>query len=184
MEVLSELLPGVLELRARRFGDDRGWFSETYNREGFAALGISHAFVQDNQSFSAQPGTVRGLHLQLPPSEQGKLVRVLQGSIFDVAVDINPTSATYRQHAAVTLSAEAGNLLWVPPGYAHGFCTLEPDTMVFYKVTALYDPTAERSILWNDPVIGIDWPVVNTEAHLSDKDSIAPPLSAADWMLP
>ncbi len=181
MEVLSELLPGVLELRARRFGDDRGWFSETYNQEGFAALGISQAFVQDNQSFSALSGTVRGLHLQLPPSEQGKLVRVLQGSIFDVAVDIDPTSATYRQHASITLSAEAGNLLWVPPGYAHGFCTLEPDTMVFYKVTALYDPTAERSILWNDPEVGIDWPVEDTQVHLSDKDKVAPLFSDADW---
>ncbi len=182
MEVLSELLPGVLELRAQRFGDDRGWFSETYNQEGLAGLGIGQVFVQDNQSFSAQTGTVRGLHLQLPPSEQGKLVRVLQGSIFDVAIDINPTSATYRQHATATLSAEAGNLLWVPPGYAHGFCTLEPNTMVFYKVTTLYDPTAERSILWNDPSIGIDWPLEGTKVHLSDKDRIAPTLSEADWI--
>ncbi len=182
MEVLSELLPGVLELHAQRFGDDRGWFSETYNQEGFANIGIDHAFVQDNQSFSAQSGTVRGLHLQLPPSEQGKLVRVLQGSILDVAVDIDPTSNTYRKHAAITLSAEAGNLLWVPPGYAHGFCTLEPDTMVFYKVTALYDPAAERSILWNDPSIGIDWPLSNTTVHLSDKDRVAPTLSDADWI--
>ncbi len=182
MDVLRELLPGVLELQARRFGDDRGWFSETYNKTGFGDLGIDVDFVQDNQSFSADPGTVRGLHLQLPPSEQGKLVRVLQGSIFDVAVDINPVSPTYQEHAAVTLSANSGNLLWVPPGYAHGFCTLEPNTMVFYKVTSSYNPGAERSILWNDPSLAIDWPVPSEDVHLSDKDRTAPPLGDADWI--
>lgn len=182
MDVVSELLPGVLELRARRFGDNRGWFSETYNQAGLAAVGIEATFVQDNQSFSAERGTVRGLHLQLPPSEQGKLVRVLAGSIFDVAVDIRPGSETFGRHAAVTLSADEGNLLWVPPGYAHGFCTLEPDTMVFYKVTNFYDPSAERSLLWSDPALGIAWPVESAEARLSDKDQIAPLMADADWM--
>ncbi|MEZ5342990.1 MAG: dTDP-4-dehydrorhamnose 3,5-epimerase [Acidimicrobiales bacterium] len=181
MELIGEPLPGVLHLKAKRFGDDRGWFSETYNVRAMAELGIAETFVQDNQSFSKPVGTVRGLHLQLAPSAQGKLVRVLAGAIFDVAVDVRPGSASYGQWGGVTLSAEEGDLLWVPAGFAHGFCTTMPDTMVFYKVTSLYDPAADRSILWNDPDLGIRWPVTAEAATLSDKDLAAPRLSQADW---
>ncbi len=182
MEIIGEPLPGVLHLGAKRFGDDRGWFSETYNASSMAKLGIDETFVQDNQSLSKPAGTIRGLHLQLDPSAQGKLVRVLAGSIFDVAVDIRPGSETYGQWGAVNLTAEAGDLLWVPAGFAHGFCTTSPNTMVFYKVTNLYDPLADRSIRWDDPDIGIEWPVTASEAILSDKDAAAPSLADADWM--
>ncbi len=182
MEVVNCPLPGVLELRPSRFGDDRGWFSETYNERVFSELGVPHRFVQDNQSCSANQGTVRGLHLQLPPSEQGKLVRVLSGSIYDVAVDVDPESPNYRRFGAAELTAEEGNMLWVPPGMAHGFCTLEDNTMVAYKVTSFYDQQADRSIRWDDPEIGIPWPVEPNQVHLSDKDRHAPPLADADWM--
>ncbi|MCL4152458.1 UNVERIFIED_CONTAM: hypothetical protein GTU68_005152 [Idotea baltica] len=182
MDIVGEPLPGVLHLKAKRFGDDRGWFSETYNVESIATLGIDETFVQDNQSLSKPVGTIRGLHLQLDPSAQGKLVRVLAGSIFDVAVDVRPGSSTFGQWGGVELTAEAGDLLWVPAGFAHGFCTTSPDTMVFYKVTSLYDPAADRSIRWNDPAIGVDWPVLASDAILSDKDAAAPLLADADWL--
>lgn len=182
MEVVSEVLPTVLEIQPRRFGDNRGWFTETYNQAKMNALGVDAVFVQDNQSFSLEKGTVRGLHLQLDPSAQGKLVRVLQGSIFDVAVDLRAGSATFGQNGGVTLTAEAGNMLWVPPGFAHGFATLEPETMVAYKVTSLYDPDSERSVLWNDPALGINWPVSAADARLSEKDALAPTLDDADWI--
>ncbi len=181
MDVVSELLPGVMELVPRRFADSRGWFSETYSVAAFAKIGLADTFVQDNQSFSEEVGTVRGLHLQLPPSAQGKLVRVLSGAIFDVAVDLRPGADTYGHHAAVTLSAERGNMLWIAPGYAHGFCTIEPNTTVFYKVTAPYDPASERSVRWDDPTIGIDWPIAAGAARLSDKDQVAPLLADTDW---
>lgn len=177
MDIVSEPLPGVLELRSRRFGDDRGWFSETFTRRALAAVGIDDEFVQDNQSLSRSVGTVRGLHLQLAPHEQGKLVQVVQGAIFDVAVDVRPDSDTYGRWGAVRLDAEQGNQLWIPPGFAHGFCTLEPDTRVLYKVTAYYEPSADRSVRWDDPAIGIEWPVTAEDAVLSDKDRNAPLLA-------
>ena len=160
-----------------RFGDDRGWFSETYRADVLAEAGIDIAFVQDNQSFSAPAGTVRGLHFQINPVPQAKLVRVLAGAILDVAVDLRRSSPTYGQHVAVRLDAEGGEQLLIPHGFAHGFCTLQPDTEVLYKVDAYYDRDADAGIAWDDPALGIDWPVARDAAVLSDKDRAAPRLA-------
>ena len=176
MKVERLTIPEVLLLTPPRFGDSRGWFSETFSAARAAAAGVSGAFVQDNQSMSAQPGTVRGLHFQVAPSAQGKLVRVLRGAVWDVAVDIRHGSASFGRHVAATLSAENGVQLWVPPGFAHGFCTLEPDTEIFYKVTAPYDRDAERGIAWDDPDLALPWPVA-AAAVLSEKDLTLPRLA-------
>lgn len=179
---------GVQLLELRVHADERGSFVETFNRATMAGFGIDVEFVQDNQSTSVHPGTVRGLHLQLPPHAQGKLVRVLAGSILDVAVDVRPSSPTFTQHCSVELSSERPEIFWVPPGFAHGFATLEPDTVVAYKCTATYAPAADRSIRFDDPALGIDWPIGAGEAVLSDKDAAAPALAdlvddlrAAGW---
>jgi dTDP-4-dehydrorhamnose 3,5-epimerase len=177
MEMVSEPLDGVLELQPTRHGDERGWFAETFRAERLAELGIPHDFVQENQSLSRSVGTVRGLHLQLAPFEQGKLVQVVQGAIFDVAVDVRPGSETFGRHASVRLDADRGNQLWIPPGFAHGFCTLTPEVRVLYKVTAYYSASSDRSIRWDDPAIGIDWPVARHRAVLSQKDANAPLLA-------
>ena len=177
MEIVRRHFGGVLELQPRRFADSRGWFSETYSRRVLSEHGVASEFVQDNQSVSASRGTIRGLHLQVEPHAQGKLVRVLRGRIFDVAVDLRVDSPTYRRYVGVGLSASEGNQLWIPSGFAHGFCTLEPDTEVLYKVTDYYTPSAERSILWNDPELNISWPLETAVASLSDKDRSAPSLA-------
>lgn len=169
-------IPAILEVTPPRFGDHRGFFSETYQRDAFLALGIDADWVQDNQSFSAEAGTVRGLHFQLPPMPQAKLVRVLRGAIFDVAVDIRAGSPSYGQWVGVTLSAEQGNQLLIPVGFAHGFMTLQPDTEVLYKVNAPWSRDDERAIRWDDPAIGIAWPDVGSPPVLSDKDKVAMPL--------
>ena len=174
MERLSEPVPGVLELRARVFEDSRGSFSETFSRRTMAGLGVDLEFCQDNESYSAITGTVRGLHLQAEPHAQGKLVRVLRGAIFDVAVDIRPESATFGQHTSVELKAGDNRALWIPAGFAHGFCTLADETVVSYKATDFYAPDCERSIRFDDPDLGIDWPVDSADAVLSDKDAAAP----------
>lgn len=174
MQVLNEPIPGVLELRARVFEDSRGSFSETFSRRTMAELGVDLEFCQDNESFSAITGTVRGLHLQAEPHAQGKLVRVLRGAIFDVAVDVRPDSPTFRQHASVELVAGDHRAFWIPAGFAHGFCTLADDTAVSYKVTDFYTPEAERSIRFDDPDLGIEWPTDTNAAVLSDKDAAAP----------
>ncbi len=172
-------LEGLCLFEPRVFRDDRGYFHEAFNLRSFAnATGWTESFVQDNESMSMTVGTVRGLHYQLSPSAQGKLVRVPYGSVLDVAVDIRRTSPTFGQHAAVELSAHNGLQLWVPPGFAHGFCTLEPKTVVAYKVDAYYDPARERSINWREPSFAIEWPVISSEATLSDRDHEAPMLSA------
>jgi dTDP-4-dehydrorhamnose 3,5-epimerase len=173
-------LSEVLLITPPKFGDSRGFFSETWNAGKLAKLGFEQHFVQDNQSFSAQAGTVRGLHCQVAPSVQGKLVRVLRGAIWDVAVDIRHGSPTYGQHAAAVLSAENWSQLWIPGGFLHGFCTMEPDTEVFYKVTAPYDQGAERAVIWNDPDLALPWPVSEADALLSDKDKILPRLADCD----
>src|SRR4029078_292705 len=151
VEVIGAHLDGVLVLRPRAYVDPRGSFTETYSRKVLASLGIPDEFVQDNQSHSRYAGTIRGLHLQVEPHAQGKLVRVLRGRVLDVAVDLRPASPPFKQHVVVELAGVDGTQIWIPPGFAHGFCTLEPDTEVLYKVTDYYAPSAERSIRWNDP---------------------------------
>ncbi len=174
MQITDIGLFGIKLVTAKRFGDNRGFFSETYNADAFAAGGIDAVFVQDNHSLSEKQGVVRGLHYQMPPSAQGKLVRVVKGSILDVAVDIRRGSPTFGKHVAVTLSAENWQQLFIPEGFAHGFCTLEPATEVIYKVTSLYDPSAEAGLRWNDPELGIAWPVTENDAVLSGKDKEYP----------
>lgn len=158
-------IPDVRVLTPRRFGDDRGWFTETWSRRS-----LDIAFCQDNMSLSAQPGTIRGLHFQKPPHAQAKLVMVLQGAILDVAVDIRRASPTFGKHVAVELSAATGNQLFIPRGFAHGFCTLEPGTQVMYKVDDFYAPETDAGIFWADPDLAINWPVRVDQAHLSPKD--------------
>lgn len=174
----------VVLVTPRRFSDSRGFFSETWNRAALAGHDIDADFVQDNQSYSAARGVVRGLHCQIAPSAQGKLVRCLRGAIWDVVVDIRVGSPTYGQHAAVVLSAENGAQLWVPGGFLHGFCTLHPDSEVAYKVTAPYDREAERGVIWDDPDLALPWPVLAGEAKLSDKDAELPRLADCPaWFL-
>ena len=163
-------LPGLLLLKPRRFADSRGYFVETYSERTLSGVGIAARFVQDNQSFSAARGTIRGLHFQMPPASQAKLVRVLQGSVYDVAVDLRTGSPTYGRWASATLTADEGEQLFVPHGFAHGFCTLEPDTVVTYKVDDFYAPASDSGLIWNDPALAIDWPVGVEQAVLSDKD--------------
>ena len=169
-------LPELIELTPRRFGDDRGFFSEVWNHARFAEAGIPTQFVQDNVSLSRSKGVLRGLHFQTPPAAQAKLVRVSRGSIFDVGVDIRRSSPTFGRWAGVVLSAEKWNQLYVPEGFAHGFVTLEDDTEVTYKVSPAYSPEHDRSIRFDDPAIGIDWPL-DGEPVLWDKDAKAPLLA-------
>ena len=166
-------LDGVVVITPRRFEDSRGYFSETYNARALAGAGIETQFVQDNQSLSIEAGTVRGLHFQAPPFAQSKLVRVLAGAIIDVAVDARKKSATYGRWTAATLSADNGAQLFVPQGFLHGFITLEPNTIVAYKVDNFYDSNADGAVIWNDPDLGIDWGALAGEAKLSDKDANA-----------
>ncbi len=172
-------IPGPLLITPPRFGDDRGYFTETYSAPRLAEAGITAPFIQDNQSFSAARFTVRGLHCQVAPYAQGKLVRVLRGAIWDVAVDARYGSPSFGRHAAASLSAENGSQLWVPPGFLHGFCTVEPDTEVAYKVTAIYDRASERGVIWTDPVLALPWPVPEGSAVLSGKDMVLPGWNAA-----
>jgi dTDP-4-dehydrorhamnose 3,5-epimerase len=170
-------LSEVVKITPRRLGDSRGYFSEVFKEAWFRENVADIGFVQDNQSLSAEVGTVRGLHFQLEPFAQGKLVRAIAGAIFDVAVDIRVGSPTYGQWAGAELSADNGEQLWIPAGFAHGFATLVPDTIVHYKVTAPYDGASDRGLLWNDPAIGIVWPLPLEKAVLSDKDKKQPTLA-------
>ena len=169
-------IDGLILIEPKRFGDHRGFFSETFHAERLAELGFATPFVQDNHSLSAEPDTVRGLHFQSPPFAQDKLVRVVRGAILDVAVDIRRGSPTFGDHVAVELSAENWRQLLVPAGFAHGFVTLASDTEVIYKVTAYYAPDHDHGILWSDPDLGIDWGIGPEAARLSDKDSRQPRL--------
>ncbi len=182
MDVISLEIPDVKIITPRRFADDRGFFSETYNARAFKAAGIGCDFVQDNHSYSAKAGTVRGLHFQAPPFAQSKLVRVLRGAIIDVAVDARKASPTFGKWVRAELSAENGNQIFVPAGFLHGFATLEPDTEVAYKVDAYYDGASDGSVKWDDPSLKIDWGVSSDTASLSAKDSQAP--SWKDWASP
>jgi dTDP-4-dehydrorhamnose 3,5-epimerase len=177
MKVEALAIPEVLLLTPQQFTDARGVFVETWNAARFSALGIPGPFVQDNQSLSIRRGTVRGLHLQVAPNVQAKLVRCLRGAIWDVAVDVRPGSATFGKHVGAELSAANWCQLWIPGGFLHGFCTLEPDTEVSYKVTAPYDRDAERGVVWDDPALALPWPVAAADAVLSDKDLVLPRLS-------
>jgi dTDP-4-dehydrorhamnose 3,5-epimerase len=169
-------IPDILVLKPKRHGDDRGFFSETYNRQALAEAGVMLDFVQDNHAHSACRGTVRGIHFQLPPFAQAKLIRVVRGAIFDVAVDLRRGSPSYGQHVAVELSAGAWNQILIPMGFGHGLCTLTDDTEVLYKVSDYYAPNHDRGVLWNDSDLGIDWPVGADEAILSEKDRRQPRL--------
>lgn len=180
LEVRTLGLEGVLEIVPKRHGDARGYFCETWNAERFAQAGIDLTFVQDNHSYSAAAGVLRGLHYQLPPRAQDKLLRVVRGSVFDVVVDIRRSSPTFGKWSALEVSAEKGNQILVPKGYAHGFVTLVPDTEILYKVTDTYSPEHDRSIRFDDPAIGIAWPSLAADFQLSDKDRKAPPLSEAE----
>ncbi len=175
-------IPEVLLITPPRFADERGFFQESWNKARLAAAGFDEDFVQDNHSLSARAGTIRGLHCQIGPSIQGKLVRVARGAVWDVAVDLRCGSPYFGRHVAVTLSAENGAQLWVPRGFLHGFCTLEPDSEVLYKVTAPYDRTAERGVIWNDPQLALPWPVPAEAVLLSEKDRMLPRLSeCGEW---
>ncbi len=178
MDIQATSIPEVKIIAPKKFGDARGFFSETYNQRAFHAAGITDVWIQDNHSLSGPKGTVRGLHFQTAPFAQAKLVRVTRGAILDVAVDIRRGSPTYGKHVAAEISAEAWNQIYVPAGFAHGFCTLTPDAEVLYKVTALYSRENDFGLLWNDPALGIDWPVSAETALLSDKDKVQPALAA------
>jgi dTDP-4-dehydrorhamnose 3,5-epimerase len=176
MNITPLSIPDVRIVEPQRFSDQRGFFSETYNRRALAERGIELEFVQDSHSLSGRKGTIRGLHYQSPPFAQAKLIRVVRGSILDVAVDLRRGSTTYARHVAAVISARAWNQILVPIGFAHGFCTLEPDTEIVYKVTQYYAPEHDRGILWNDPDLGIEWPVTDEMAVLSAKDRSQPRL--------
>jgi dTDP-4-dehydrorhamnose 3,5-epimerase len=175
MEVVKLAIPEVLLLKPVKHGDQRGFFSETYSKRAFAAAGIAEDFVQDNHSLSGTVGTVRGLHFQVPPRAQAKLLRVIAGAVFDVAVDLRRGSPTYGRHVSAVISAAEWNQIYVPSGFAHGFCTLEAGTEVLYKVSDFYAPEAEQGLLWNDPELGIDWPAA-AGAVLSERDRLWPGL--------
>lgn len=179
MEKIATSLPGVYIIEPKVFGDHRGYFMETYNKKAFAELGIMNDFVQDNQSFSAQKGTLRGIHFQNAPYAQAKLVRVTKGAVLDVAVDLRKGSPTYKQWVAVELSAENKRMLMIPRGFGHGFRTLTDDVEFCYKVDNLYSKECDRGIRFNDPTIGVEWGEV-VESLLSQKDTTSPLLDDSD----
>jgi dTDP-4-dehydrorhamnose 3,5-epimerase len=178
MQAIETKLQGVKIIEPTVYGDQRGFFMESYNKATFHEAGIAYNFIQDNHSLSVEAGVIRGLHFQLNPQSQAKLVRVVTGAIYDVVVDIRRGSETFGQWIAVTLSESNKRQLLVPQGFAHGFCTIVPDTQVLYKVDHYYSPEHDRGIIWNDPEIGIDWPTDNP--ILSEKDANHPRLKDAE----
>ena len=181
MNITDTKIEGLKIIEPRIFPDDRGYFYESYNGKKYSDAGIDASFVQDNQSFSAK-GTLRGLHGQANPFAQGKLVRVLQGRVLDVAVDIRKNSPTFGQYVTVELTGENHKQFWVPPGFLHGFVTLEDDTIFTYKVTNYYDKASEIGVVWNDPTLNIDWQTDISKLLLSPKDEILP--TFADFKSP
>ena len=167
-------LDGVLEIRPRRFGDERGFFAEVWRDDWLGELGLDVRFVQDNHSYSKARGVLRGLHFQRPPAAQDKLVRVARGAIFDVALDIRAGSPTFGRWAGIVLSAAEWNQLFIPKGFAHGFVTLEDDTEVLYKVSAAYSPEHDCAVRFDDPAVAINWPVDPASITVSEKDRTAP----------
>lgn len=183
MDITETALPGVLLIAPKRFGDDRGWFMESWNRQALKARGIDIDFVQDNHSMSAVPGTVRGLHYQSPPHAQDKLVRVTRGRVMDVAVDARKGSPHYGKWVGAELSAENGHQLLIPKGFLHGFATLSPDVELLYKCSDVYASDCDGGVLWNDPDLGIEWGLdPDAPVVLSGKDEKAPRF--ADWDSP
>ena len=176
MNIIPTPIPDLVTIEPKRFGDDRGWFCETWSADRFASAGIDRSWVQDNHSMSSATGTLRGLHFQSPPHAQAKLVRCTHGKIWDVAVDFRPGSSTYLQYFGVELSPADGRQLFVPEGFLHGFVTLEPNCEIQYKCSALYAPEADGVIRWDDPTIGIDWPLGGPPI-LSAKDAAAPTIA-------
>ena len=175
MTITPLAIPDVLLITPRRHGDARGWFAETWSQKALAGTTADTGFVQDNQAFSAAKGTLRGLHFQLAPHAQGKLIRALKGAIFDVAVDIRAGSPTFGQWVSAELTAEGGEQLWVPRGFAHGYCTITDDCEIFYKVDNPYAPDCEGGVIWNDPDLAIPWPL-DGAPMLSGKDHVLPRL--------
>ena len=170
MEIIKTPLEGLLVIKPRIFGDDRGYFFESWSKESFSKVGLDLDFVQDNQSLSSK-GVLRGLHFQNPPYAQGKLVRVIKGVVLDVAVDIRKDSPTYGQHFSVELSEENKIIVWIPPGFAHGFLTMEDNTIFTYKCTGVYNKNSEEALLWNDADLNINWKIKNP--LVSEKDLTA-----------
>jgi dTDP-4-dehydrorhamnose 3,5-epimerase len=177
MQVVATEIADVKLIRPVRHADPRGFFAEIFREDALSRHGIDVHFVQENHSLSVEPGVVRGLHFQIPPCAQAKLVRVAAGAIVDVVVDLRAGSPSFGRHIAVRLDAEEGSQLYVPVGFAHGFCTLEPNTELVYKVGAYYSAEHDRGLLWNDPALGIAWPVSEAAARLSDKDRRHPVLA-------
>lgn len=184
MEFRTFDIPGPLEIVPRKIEDERGYFSETFRASDFASHAGNVAFVQDNQSLSVRAGTVRGLHFQISPAAQGKLVRCLAGALFDVAVDVRDGSPTFGRWLAVKLTPEANNQLWVPSGFAHGFCTLMHNSVVGYRVTDYYSPEHERGVAYDDPSIGIEWPSIADPGTLSARDRSLPTLASLQRQAP
>jgi dTDP-4-dehydrorhamnose 3,5-epimerase len=177
LDVQPTAIPDVKILVPKRFGDGRGFFSETYSKRSFTEAGLHYEFVQDNHSLSERAGTLRGLHFQVKPFEQSKLIRVTRGSIFDVVLDLRRSSPTFGRHVAVEISASNWRQILVPVGFAHGFCSLEPNTEVLYKVTNYYSPAHDRGVAFDDPALGIEWPVSSADVILSEKDRNLPRLA-------
>jgi len=177
MDIEPLAIADVKLIRPKKHGDERGFFSEVFREELFARHGIGGAFVQDNQVYSANRGVLRGLHFQKPPNAQGKLVRCVHGAILDVAVDIRAGSPTYGQHVTAEISADNWAQIWVPPGFAHGYVTLEPDCQIIYKVTTYYAPASETGIAWDDPDLGVDWRLTGADLVMSEKDRHNPRLA-------
>jgi dTDP-4-dehydrorhamnose 3,5-epimerase len=177
-------LEGILIIRPKKIGDARGFFSETFRQSALVEAGLNVPWVQDNHSFSAAKGVLRGLHFQKPPKAQGKLLRVVQGAIFDVVVDIRLSSPTFGEHFSIELSRENWTQVYVPPGFAHGFCTTEENTEVIYKVTSDYSPQDEGGLAWDDPQLAIGWPANRENVTLSDRDRKWPTLSQFDSPFP
>ena len=177
MDVRTFEVEGPLEIIPRKIEDSRGYFSEIFRLDVFAGHAPGVEFVQDNQSLSVKAGTIRGIHFQSPPAAQGKLVRCLAGRLADVAVDLRSDSTTYGQWISVILSPDENNQLWVPAGFGHGFCTLEPNSIIGYRVTNYYSPDHDKGVAWDDPQIAIDWPEVADPETLSAKDRVQPRLA-------
>lgn len=176
MDIVALDLSGTKRVEPHRVGDDRGWFSESFRAEIFTRDCGNWKFVQENESLSIRAGTIRGLHFQAPPHSQGKLVRCTAGALFDVAVDIRSGSPTFGRWIAEELTPDNGKQLWIPPGFAHGFCSLKPDTVISYKVTDYYHSGSDKGLAWNDPAVAIDWPDIADPETLSIKDRKQPRL--------